>query len=76
MDEITLTEAELNEIKDTVAFRTKTTLTLKSLCIKIDGFSEAGKSIAVLKTHSKIHWFLISVLLVGLIRIAWSVIGK
>ena len=70
MEKITLTPRELEELKDEIAFRIKTTITLKSLereLIKLNGISEEVKSLK--KTH-KIQWSVILALLGGLIALA------
>ena len=75
--EIHLTERELEEIKDDVAFKTKTTLTLKSVLKKLDDLNGTHDAIASLKTHRNIHWFLISVIITGMFGITfWVMQGK
>ena len=75
--EINLSERELEEIKDDVAFKTKTTLTLKHVLKKLDDLNGTHNQIASLKTHRNIHWFLISVIITGLFGITfWVMQGK
>ena len=73
MEKITLTPKELEELKDEIAFRIKTTITLKSLereLMKLNGISEEVKS---LKKTDKIQWSVILTLLGGLIALAAGV---
>ena len=75
--EIHLTERELEEIKDDVAFKTKTTLTLKSVLLKLDDLNGVQDEVASLKVHRNIHWFLISVIITGFFGITFLVMqGK
>jgi hypothetical protein len=72
-----LTERELEEIKDDVAFKEKTTLTLKYVVKKLDVLNGIRDEITSLKTHRNIHWFLISVIITGLFGITfWLMQGK
>lgn len=72
-----LTERELEEIKDDVAFKEKTTLTLKYVVKKLDGLNGIRDEVTSLKTHRNIHWFLISVIITGLFGITfWLMQGK
>ena len=72
--EINLTEWELEEIKDDVAFKTKTTLTLKHVLKKLDDLNGTHNQIASLKTHRNIHWFLISVIITSLLGLAFAML--
>jgi len=75
--EIHLTERELEEIKDDVAFKTKTTLTLKSVLRKLDDLNGVQGEVASLKVHRNIHWFLISAIITGMFGITfWVMQGK
>jgi len=72
-----LTERELEEIKDDVAFKEKTTLTLKYVVKKLDVLNGIRDEVTSLKTHRSIHWFLISVIITGLFGITfWLMQGK
>lgn len=75
--DIKLSERELEEIKDDVVFKTKTTLTLKSVLQKLDDLNGIQDDVTSLKTHRNIHWFLISVILTGMFGITfWLMQGK
>ena len=75
--EINLSERELEEIKDDVAFKTKTTLTLKNVLKKLDDLNGLRDEVTSLKVHRNIHWFLISVIITGLFGITfWLMQGK
>jgi len=66
-NEITLTKDELEEIKDDVRYREKTTLTLKHLCQKIDTMNGTVRKIPVINTHIKIHYWLIALIITGIV---------
>ncbi len=70
-NEIRLSEHELEEIKDDVVFKTKTTLTLKHVLQKLDDLNDIHDEVTSLKANQKIHWFLISVILTGLFGITF-----
>lgn len=72
--EINLSEWELEEIKDDVAFKTKTTLTLKHVLKKLDDLNGIRDEVTSLKTHRSIHWFLISVIITSLLGLAFAMI--
>lgn len=72
--EINLAEWELEEIKDDVAFKTKTTLTLKHVLKKLDDLNGIRDEVASLKVHRNIHWFLISVIITSLLGLAFAMI--
>jgi len=75
--DIKLSERELEEIKDDVVFKTKTTLTLKNVVQKLDDLNGIQDEVTSLKTHRNIHWFLISVIITGLFGITfWLMQGK
>lgn len=75
--DINLSERELEEIKDDVVFKTKTTLTLKSVLKKLDDLNGIHDEVTSLKVHRNIHWFLISVIITGLFGITfWLMQGK
>lgn len=75
--EFNLSEWELEEIKDDVAFKTKTTLTLKSVLRKLDELNGIRDEVLSLKVHRNIHWFLISVIITGMFGITfWVMQGK
>lgn len=71
--EIKLSEWELEEIKDDVAYKTKTTLTLKHVLSKLDDLNGIKDEVTSLKVHRNIHWFLISVIITGLFGITFWV---
>lgn len=72
--EIRLSERELEEIKDDVAYKTKTTLTLKNVLKKLDDLNGVRDDVSSLKTHRNIHWFFISVIITSLLGLAFAVI--
>ena len=72
--DIRLSERELEEIKDDVAYKTKTTLTLKSVLKKLDDLNGIRGEVESLKTHRNIHWFLISVIITSLLGLAFAMI--
>ena len=75
--EINLSERELEEIKDDVVFKTKTTLTLKNVLKKLDDLNGLRDEVTSLKVHRNIHWLLISVIITGLFGITfWLMQGK
>lgn len=75
--DIKLSERELEEIKDDVVFKTKTTLTLKNVVQKLDDLNGIQDEVTSLKVHRSVHWFLISVILTGLFGITfWLMQGK
>lgn len=75
--DIRLSERELEEIKDDVAYKTKTTLTLKTVLKKLDELNGIRDEVMSLKVHRNIHWFLISVIITGLFGITfWVMQGK
>lgn len=75
--DIKLSERELEEIKDDVVFKTKTTLTLKNVVQKLDDLNGIQDEVASLKAHRNIHWFLISMIMTGLFGITfWLMQGK
>ena len=70
MEKIILTPAELQELKDEITFRIKTTIILKSLereIKKLNGINEKVKS---LEKIDKIQWGIIIAILTGIIGIA------
>jgi len=62
---IRLTPQELEEIKDEVRFREKTTLTLKYLSGKVQDVGLIREDVKSLKTHRVIHWTLILAIFLG-----------
>ena len=73
---LNLSQRELDEIKDDVAFKTKTTLTLKHVVRQLDDLNGVKDDVASLKTHRNIHWFLISVIMTGLFGLTfWLIKG-
>lgn len=75
--DIRLSERELEEIKDDVAYKTKTTLTLKTVLKKLDELNGIRDEVTSLKVHRNIHWFLISIIIAGLFGITfWVLQGK
>ena len=65
--EIVLSQEELNEIKDTIKFRTKVTLDLKCLQMKMDSVNGVKNSINWLKANVGIHWLLILTIISALL---------
>jgi len=76
MDKIELTREELEELKDTITFRTKTTLALKSLNKKITEISEQYKKMPIIETHQKIQYTLIVLIFGSIITLAFRVMAK
>ena len=72
--DIRLSERELEEIKDDVAYKTKTTLTLKHVLKKLDDLNGIRDEVTSLKAHRNIHWFLISVIIASLLGLAFTLI--
>ena len=64
---IVLTEQELEDIKDTIKFRTKIVLQLKQL-------NDIPNTVRTLKVWGTIHWFLIGSIL--LILVYYGSIGR
>lgn len=52
MQEIRLTPQELEDLKDDIKFKVKTTLVLKNLCVKIDALN--GVPLKVVRLESKV----------------------
>ena len=76
-EEIRLTLRELEEIKDDVSFKAKTTSTLKHVMKKLDDINGIRHDVNALKVHRNIHWFLISAIITGLFGIAfWLMQGS
>jgi len=73
-DEITLTPLELTEIKDDITFKVKTTETLKRVCRKLDNLNGYKDDVKSLKTHRAIHYFLIGILLTGMVGMVFKLI--
>ena len=73
-DEIVLTTQELAEIKITERYREKVTLTLKILHKRIDDLNGYCKKVPLLETHIKIHYWLISLIMAGIISSLFWVI--
>lgn len=71
--DIRLSERELEEIKDDVAYKTRTTLTLKHVLKKLDDLNGIRDEVESLKTHRSIHWFLISLIITGLFGLAFAI---
>ena len=70
MEKIILTPSELQELRDEITFRVKTTVTLKSLereIKKLNGINEKMKS---LEKTDKIQWSIILALLAGITGLA------
>ena len=66
-EEIKLSPEELEEVKDTVAFRVKVAITLKQILKDIDKFSHLPDRINKLDAHSMIQWFFLGGLVLTLI---------
>jgi len=62
---IHLTAQELEEIKDDVRFREKTTLTLKYVKGKIEDLDDVKDDVKGLKFQGKVHWVLILAIFLG-----------
>lgn len=86
-EKITLTPLELEEIKDVVRFREKTTLSFKTLFNKIDGVCttitaidkdviDIDKDVIALKTHRNIQWFILGCIVIGIISGAIYIIKR
>ncbi len=73
-EEIHLTLRELEEIKDDVAFKAKTTSTLKHVLRKLDYINGIRHDVNGLKVHRNVHWFLISVIIASLLGLAFTLI--
>lgn len=65
-EKIELTQQELEELKDDIKFKTKTTLTLKHVCSKLDNLNDIPKKMSVLETKVGIQWWFIGVILIVL----------
>ena len=72
-DEIKLTHDELEELKDTIAFRTKTTIYLKTLDRKITEINGQCKKMPVIEAHQKIQYGLIIIIMTGILGLAFKV---
>ena len=64
---IELTPRELEDIKDDIKFRTKVTLDLKYLQMKMDSVNDVKNSINWLKANVGIHWLLILTIISALL---------
>lgn len=67
--EVTLTTQELEDIKDTIKFRTSVMLNLKQLKGVPDRVTRA-------EVKLNVQWFLIAGVLVGLMSVVWRVLAK
>ena len=65
MKEITLTEEELNEIKDTIKFRTKVCLHLKQL-------NGIPKKVIILGVHIGFQWFFLAGIIAFILWKKWG----
>ena len=74
-DEIKLTHEELEEIKDTITFRTKTTLILKNLKNEVDKLCTLKGNIATVTTYQKIQWWFIGGIIMSILGLAFKVIA-
>ena len=70
MEKIILTPSELQELKDEITFRVKTTVTLKSLEREIKKLNGINERIKSLEKTDKIQWGIIVAILTGIIGIA------
>lgn len=68
-EKIELTPQELEDIKDTVKFRECVLLKLKEL-------SGVPKKVTILETKVGVHHYLIGVMIMGVIGLAWRVLMK
>ena len=75
-DEIILTPQELEDIKDEVRFRAKTTITLKYLTKKVDKLNGLPDRVKTLETHKAIQWWIISGILIAIVSAAVKVLLK
>lgn len=72
--DINLSERELEEIKDDVVFKTRTTVTLKHVLKKLDDLNGIKDEVTSLKVQLNIHWFLMTVIITGLFGITFWVL--
>ena len=70
-EKIELTPQELEDIKDDIRFKEKTTLTLKHLCGKVDKLNGIKDKVTSLQIHRVIHWILLLMILGILFRVQW-----
>jgi len=66
---ITLTQQEIDEIKDDIKFREKVILQLKQL-------NGIPKEVWTLKVWAKIQWFFVASIMTGLITLGFKVLMK
>ena len=74
VDEIKLTEREIEEIKDEATFRAQTISTLKYLRQKVGQFSDVKDDVRSLKIHRTIQWGFIFSITCGIIATAFWLI--
>lgn len=69
MEKIELTKQELDDLKDDIKFRTKVVIELKSL-------NGIPKKVTVLETKIGLHFWLIGLIVSGIIFLAFKVLAK
>ena len=67
-DEIKLTHDELEEIKDTIKFRTKVLEALKSL-------AGVPQKILILESQQKVQWWFIAGIIMGILSLAFRLLA-
>ena len=70
MDEIKLSPQELDEIKDDLTFRIKTTEQLKTLFNGITKLNGVTSKVSVLETKINTQWFVLTVIIIAIIGTA------
>jgi hypothetical protein len=68
-EKINLTPQELEEIKDEIKFRTKVMLALKAL-------NGIPKKVVILETQQKTQWWLLALVVTGIVSLAFKVLAK
>jgi len=80
MDKIELTSQEFEELKDDSYFRGVVVTKLRHIDEKLeredDTITTLTKKTIWLVSNVRIHWFLISVILIGILGMTWRVLGK
>lgn len=66
---VTLTQQEIEDLRDDIKFKTTVVLQLKQL-------NGLPNKVTKLEVHSNIHWALFFVLLTGLFGLCWKVLAK
>ena len=80
MEKIELTNEELERLKDDAYFKGVVVTKLKHIGEQLEQgertISKLRKRSTWLSANVKIHWFLISVILLGILSLAWRVLGN